>query len=420
MKKKCAAIFLLLILGAFPASGSHFSLTGYYKNFFVVFDPPHVVNSSIATSSEKPMGMVSNRLRLNLFYDPSEWLSLSLSYNILPRIQDPAFSEESLVVARIDPYRYRFNDFRRRLYPEEDEQGSFAVLHNLDRAFLTIRTGPADIFIGRQAIAWGSARVINPTDVVAPFTFDELDIEDRVGVDAVRIRIPLGFMGEVDSGYIFGEDFEFKKSAFFIRGKFYAAKTDFSLLLLGFVENLMAGWDVARTLGGAGLWFEGAYVFVDAFKKDKRGEGNNYLRTTIGMDYSFSGKTYGFLEYHFSSAGANRSEDYLLNLFKPGRMEGTVYLMGKHYLIPGASYQVTPLITFTGQALINLADPSLFLAPHVDYDISPNIYLSAGAFIGIGRRPEMLVSGASVLDKRFRSEFGGYPDVCFSSFRIYF
>lgn len=418
--KKYALLLLFLILGGVPAFGSHFSLTGYYKNFFVVFDPPAVVNSSIATSSDKPMGMVSNRLRLNFFYDPNEWLSFSLSYNVLPRIQDPALSEESLIVAQVDLFRYRFKDFRRRLYPEQDEPRSFVILHNLDRAFLTIRTAAADIFIGRQAIAWGSSRVINPTDIVAPFTFDELDAEDRVGVDAVRVRIPLGFMGEMDSGYIFGKDFKFKNSAFYIRGKFYAAKTDFSFLFLGFAENLMVGWDIARSLGGAGFWFEGAYVFVDAFRKEKEREADNYVRTTIGLDYSFSGKTYGFLEYHFSSAGTNRWQDYLLNILKPGRLEGAVYLMGKHYLIPGVNYQVSPLIIFSGQALINLTDPSLFLAPHVEYNISPNIYLSVGAFIGIGKRPEVYDPKAPFLGERFRSEFGGYPDIYFSSFRVYF
>ena len=418
--KKYALLLLFLILGGAPALGSHFSLTGYYKNFFVVFDPPAVVNSSIAASSVKPMGMVSNRLRLNFFYDPNEWLSFSLSYNVLPRIQDPALSEESLIVAQVDPFRYRLIDFRRRLYPDQDEPGSFAVLHNLDRAFLTIRTAAADIFIGRQAIAWGSSRIINPTDIVAPFTFDELDTEDRVGVDAVRIRIPLSFMGEMDSGYIFGEDFKFEKSAFYIRGKFYAAKTDFSFLFLGFAENLMAGWDIARSLGGAGFWFEGAYVFVDAFSKDKERESNNYVRTTVGLDYSFSRSTYGFLEYHFSSAGANRWEDYLLNILMPGRLEGAVYLMGKHYLIPGVSCQVSPLIICNGQALINLTDPSLFLAPHVEYNISPNIYLSAGVFIGLGKKPEVHDPKGSFLEKRFRSEFGGYPDIYFSSFRVYF
>jgi hypothetical protein len=418
--KKYALLLLFLILAGVPAFSSHFSLTGYYKNFFVVFDPPAVAHSSVATSSDNPMGMVSNRLRLNFFYDPNEWLSFSLSYNVLPRVQDPALSEDSLVVAQVDLFRYRFKDFRQRLYPEQDEPRSFVILQNLDRAFLTIRTAAADIFIGRQAIAWGSSRVINPTDILAPFTFDELDAEDRVGVDAVRVRIPLGFMGEMDSGYIFGKDFKFKKSAFYIRGKFYAAETDFSFLFLGFAENLMAGWDISRSLGGAGFWFEGAYVFVDAFRKEKEPEADNYVRTTIGLDYSFSGKTYGFLEYHFSSAGTNRWQDYLLNILKPGRLEGAVYLMGKHYLIPGISYQISPLITFSGQALINLIDPSLFLAPYVEYNISPNIYLSAGAFIGIGKGPEAYDPRAPFLGERFRSEFGGYPDIYFSSFRVYF
>jgi hypothetical protein len=418
--KKYALLLLFLILAGVPAFGGHFSLTGYYKNFFVVFDPPAVAHSSVATSSDNPMGMVSNRLRLNFFYDPNEWLSFSLSYNVLPRVQDPALSEDSLVVAQVDLFRYRFKDFRQRLYPEQDEPRSFVILQNLDRAFLTIRTAAADIFIGRQAIAWGSSRVINPTDILAPFTFDELDAEDRVGVDAVRVRIPLGFMGEMDSGYIFGKDFKFKKSAFYIRGKFYAAETDFSFLFLGFAENLMAGWDISRSLGGAGFWFEGAYVFVDAFRKEKEPEADNYVRTTIGLDYSFSGKTYGFLEYHFSSAGTNRWQDYLLNILKPGRLEGAVYLMGKHYLIPGISYQISPLITFSGQALINLIDASLFLAPYVEYNISPNIYLSAGAFIGIGKGPEAYDPRAPFLGERFRSEFGGYPDIYFSSFRVYF
>lgn len=409
------------MFGVFQAFGaSPFSLSGYYKSFFVVFDPPGAGDSSISAYPEQPMGMVSNRMRLNFFCDPNSWMSFSFSYNILPRIQDPALSEESLIVAQVNLFQYRFDDLRPSLYPAKEEPRSFAVFQNLDRAHLSIRTGLADIFIGRQAIAWGSARVINPTDIVAPFTFEELDAEDRVGVDAVRVRIPLGFMGELDTGAIFGEDFSLKKSAFYLRGKFYVAKTDIAFLLLGFQENLMVGWDIARSLGGAGFWFEGAYVFVDAFKENKLDKGNGYLRTTLGLDYSFSGKTYGFLEYHFSSAGANRPEDYLRNLFKPGRLEGAVYLMGRHYLIPGINHQITPLLVFSGQALFNLSDFSIFLAPQWEYNISPNIYLSAGAFVGIGKRPEIQVQDGSLMGKRFHSEFGGYPDTYFTSFRIYF
>jgi len=415
------AFFLLLALLLIPVQAeTSFSLSGYYKSFFVVFDPPPTTLPSFFSYPEQQMGLVNNRLRLNITYDLKEELSFSLSYNILPRIQDPKLYEETLTLTQVNLFQYRWLDLRRRLYPaEEAERGSFAVFQNLDRAFLTLRSGDADIFIGRQAIAWGSGRVINPTDVVAPFSFEELDTEDRVGVDAVRIRVPLGFMGELDTGYIIGKDFKLKNSAFFVRSKFHLAKTDFSFLLMEFQENLMLGWDLARSIGGAGFWFEGAYVFVDVFRSQNQDRESGYLRTTIGLDYSFGGETYGFIEYHFSSAGARNPEDYLQNVSRPGRREGAVYLMGRHYLIPGFSHQFSPLFTFSGQVLINLSDLSLFFTPQVDYNISANIYLSAGAFIGMGKRPEIQVQEGGFL-RIFHSEFGGYPDIYFSSFRIYF
>jgi hypothetical protein len=60
---------------------------------------------------------------------------------------------------------------------------------------LTIKIGAADIFIDRQAVAWGSGRLFNPTDVVTPYAFNELDKEERLGVDAVRVRVTLCRMG---------------------------------------------------------------------------------------------------------------------------------------------------------------------------------------------------------------------------------
>lgn len=420
MKKGMLLLVLFGVLVTSAQAESFISLGGYYKIFFVVFNPPRWENSTGSGLPERAMGMVNNRLRLNLFSDLGHWISFSLAYCISPRIQDPSLFDQGLFLVDFDLFQYRFIDLKSQLNPRDDEPSSFAIFQNLDRAFFTIKTGPVDIFIGRQAIAWGSARAINPTDIIASFSFQELDTEDRVGVDAVRVRVPLGFMGELDTGYVFGEDFKFEKSAFYIRSKFYVARTDGSLLLLGFQRNLLAGLDIARSLGGAGFWIEAAYVFVDVFDNDRHTRKNDYFRSTVGLDYSFSGNTYVFIEYHFSGAGTNKPEEYLKNFARPGRPEGAVYLMGKHYLIPGLSYQITPLIMFSGEALFNLSDLSLFLAPQVEYNISQNIYLSAGAFVGMGETPECLVGEDLIPAKRFRSEFGGYPDTYFTSFRIYF
>ena len=83
---------------------------------------------------------------------------------------------------------------------------------------------------------------------------------------------------------------------------------------------------------GSGL--KRAYVYANAFNNEN-GEAENYLRASIGLDYSFGGVAYGFIEYHLSGAGAGAPEDYLDNLAgikKPAYTDGSVYLMGRALL----------------------------------------------------------------------------------------
>ena len=406
---------ILCLVNFLPSAD--FNLTGYYKTFLVIFDPPHYETTGVSPFPERLMGQVNNRLRLNFQLQLQKNISLSLAYAFSPRIQDQQFFQQPLLIPGLELFNYRVVDFKRQLYPSESTtEASVGFFHNLDRAFFSLRLGKVDLYVGRQAIAWGNSRVISPTDIIAPFTFEELDREYRVGVDAVRIRIPLGLMGEVDGGWIFGRNFNLKRSAAFLRTKFYLAKTDIAVLLLDFQNNLLLGLDLTRALGGAGFWVEGAYVLVKTLAIDFEGEKKNYLRLTIGTDYSFRNGLYVFCEYHYSGAGAREPRDYLQVLSRPGVSEGAVYLLGRHYLIPGFSYPLTPLLNLTAQALINLTDPSLFLAPQVEYNIAENVYLSGGAFISLGRNPQI----GNFLQPVFRSEFGSYPHIFFTSFRVYF
>ncbi len=403
-------IWLLAIcLAIIPLVGiadAEFRIGGYYKNFSTIFNSP-VPEGAIS-------GVVVNRLRLNLSYAPTDSLAFAFAYDFTPRIQDPLLFSQSLIAVGAAASSYRIADFDSPIYPStEDPIGSVGIYHNFDRASLHFSTDFADFSAGRDAIAWGSARVVNPTDVVAPYTYDQLDTEDRVGVDAIRIRIPIGVMGEVDAGYIAGADFDFDKSAVFLRTQLNAAETDFSISLLEFQRDLLIGLDVARGIGGAGFWLETAYVFTAPFD-DERNVSEDYLRTSIGFDYSFGGETYAFIEYHFNGAGAKKSENYLTNLEQPAYTRGSVYLLGRHYLAPGFTRQLTPLISFSGQMLFNLSDPSTFVAPQIAYNVAEDIHLSVGGFMSIGKRPK---NGET---PEFRSEFGSYPNLFFSSFRVYF
>lgn len=405
VRKFLALTICLLTTLLVGTADAEFQAGGYYKNFFTTFDSP--------LPDTPMMGATVNRLRFNLSYAPANSLSFAVAYDFTPRVQDPALFSQAPIALGTASSRYRVADFDSPIYPSEEEPiGSVGIYHNLDRASVQFSSDFADISLGRDAIAWGSARIINPTDVVAPYTYDQLDTEDRVGVDAIRVRIPVGVMGEVDTGYIFGPNFDFDKSAIFLRSQLNAAETDFSILLLEFQRDLLVGLDITRGIGGAGFWLETAYVFATPFNNEPD-TSDNYLRTSVGLDYSFGGETYAFIEYHFNGAGAKKPKNYLANLDTPAYTRGGVYLLGIHYLASGFTHQLTPLISFIGQMLFNLSDPSTWIAPQVAYNIAEDIHLSVGGFISLGGRPRDD-------PPRFQSEFGSYPHLFFSSFRVYF
>jgi hypothetical protein len=346
-----------------------------------------------------------------------------LAYGLAPQIQDRRLWEGGLSLPGLTPVDYRFVDIRDRLFPGPDRTPqSFGVTQNLDRCVLSFKPKAADILLGRQAVAWGSGRVVNPTDVLAPFAFNELDKEERRGVDALRVRVPLGAMDEVDMGAVAGERFRLAEDAFYVRGKVHAAGTDIAGLAMDFRGHLLLGLDLARAIGGAGSWLEAALVVPEAFRRERTPGDRSYVRISAGLDYNFSGSTYGFVEYHFNSAGAAAPEAYLALLDTTAYREGAVYLMGRHYVNVGTTIRISPLLPFTGLVIANLNDGSFVVAPSADYNVAENVDLALGAYLGIGRRPE--AAPESPPDAPFpdllRSEFGAYPAMAYASFRLYF
>ena len=433
MKRKISFFRAFVIAGtllALSAAASHgaengkFALDGFYKFIFTAYDFP-AGRSEIELPIDFVIWSAGFLGRLNGHYYPCERLSFDISYNFAPRVSDPMLpylTDYTPIGIKTDPQGYRVDDINSRLYPDSwDEDQGIAFFQNFDRLFMTVETKKADFFIGRQAIAWGSARVMNPTDIIAPFSYDEINTEERFGVDAFRARVPLGFMGELDAGYVSGSNFDFDRSAVYLRSKFYALKTDFSLLSVGFRGNLLAGFDMARSLGGAGFWCEAAYVWADALSGDRESDRYDYFRGTVGLDYSFGDRTYGFLEYHYNQPGCAKAENYLDLLSTPAYTEGAVYLLGEHYLIPGVNYQLTPLITLSGQVLLNVREPSGYLTPRFEYNAGTNVYIVCGAFIGLGECP---IFTADLDEREVRaelfSEFGSYTDTFFASVRGYF
>ncbi len=412
---------MIVLGGPVLCRAASIDFSGYFKSFFTLLANKGTFSNGKLTGSPD-YGIVTNNIRIKSLMKISNSVDINIAYDIYPSISSNTEGKTFLPVTSIEPAAYRLKDFKTVLYPTGDlGEGNFTLNHNLDRFFLTIKSNFADIFIGRQSIAWGSARVFNTTDILTPFNFNQLDKEERSGVDAVRIRIPVGTMNELDAGFVFGKNFRFDESAFYLRCKFNILKFDISLIAAGFRENVLAGLDISSSIFGAGVWAEMALVRTSFFKQETSDEQFDYLRISAGADYNLRGNYYVYAEYLYNSAGKSRAVDYINMFTEIPFAEGNVFQTSKNYLSLGVNKQIHPLIGANNLVIWNIDDGSLIISPVIDYNIKENIYISAGAFIGIGKRPELNLNGSESEGKlTLRSEFGSYPSIIYSSFRIYF
>ncbi len=396
MKPTFTGLLLLTLLAGITARAAE--LSGTLKPKFSITDQP-LPDSSLRYIFQVP-------LRLMVHHRTGK-MNFNAAWILSPSAGNPALSGENGVHA------FRLADPEGRIFPSTwsgDE--SFSILHDIDRMNIRLRTSFTTLTVGRQAIYWGVAKSVSPTDFIAPFQYGTMDTEYRTGVDAVRSVVPIGMMSEIDAGYLFGKDARFSHSGCWLRGRFYFFQTDATLLAACFRENLMIGGSLNRSIGEGTGWVESAFVSPKFFS-DNSNEGT-YWSLSAGYDRSWlNAALYGFLEYHFSSPGTDDPDNYPDILAGTTCRNGGIYLLGKHYLSPGTSWTVTPLLSFTGQALVNLTDGSAYLSITSEYSISQNTVINAGISRGLGSISNDPAGDAG-------SEFGTWPGYYFLSAGYYF
>lgn len=355
------------------------------------------------TSSRR---LLRSPLRL-MFRRAEGGLRLQAALTLAPSAGNPALEEDDLGSGGI----FRIYDPDRVIASASAGGTSFSLLHDVDRLNLSLAVSAATVTAGRQAIYWGVAKAVSPTDFIAPLRYGARDTEYRTGVDALRSVFPLGALSELDAGYAWGKDAEFQESGCWLRGRFYLLRTDATLLAACFRENLMAGGSLNRTVGRGTGWVETAAVWPGRFSDE--GSGDAFWTLSAGYDRSWFGAAlYGYLEYHFSSPGATTPEEYQEVLSGPAVSRGPVYLAGRHYLCPGLSWNPGALWNVSGGAMVNLADPSAYFSLSCEFSAGQNILLQLGSNFGAGRGPDPRGT--------LRSEFEGWPDVAYTRLGYYF
>jgi hypothetical protein len=388
--------------------------SGYLKSYLIL--QPAQGHELLQTDTT---WLSQSNLRLT-WDDAGQWLKTPYAWEVHYELTPQVSSKVLDTPQRPTSDDYRLTD----LQPNLTSASQHMTGQNLDRLNVQLQFDHGDLTLGRQAIAFGSARVISPTDVLLPFNVQVRNTEYRIGVDALRYQRPLGQLGVVDVGIIAGNDFQSSDSAAFVHIKTHVTDYDLEFTALRFANQSLIGAGLQTSLGPAGFWFETAVVSgID-----------HYWRTSTGVDYALTDDLLGLVEYHYNGTGANTPEDYASLLTRPAYVQGGVFLVGQQYLMPALSWQVSPLLTVAVQTVLNLTDHSAFMTLQMDYNLTvhgfsgesikavPPALSESGAEAGAesGGQPGTETPNQASAGSSLGSEYGSVPNNVFVSFSVYF
>lgn len=133
----------------------------------------------------------------------------------------------------------------------------------------------ADVRIGRQALHWGSAVMVNPTDPFPEVLLTE-PWRERAGVNAARVTIPLGDLRQVQAIVATNDAFTEPRLAGRASVNVLGADIAASGSWLPVDEAGLVGLDIKGT-AGVGYWVEAALHVRSEL----------YEEVAVGIDYSF-------------------------------------------------------------------------------------------------------------------------------------
>ncbi len=250
--------------------------------------------------------------------------------------------------------------------------------HRFDRLYVRWESERLEISAGRQAVSWGVALFLTPSDPFTPFNPVDPFREFRAGVDAARLRFFPSALSEVDlvvrpTRLPAGEEVV----TALIRGLTTARNWELSAW-----GGIVYG-DPAAALGAAGSvgsWAVRAEAVL-------RWPDRVVLRGTLGLDRQLQvgGRDLTLaVEYQRDGLGADGPDAYLATLKSATFLRGEHQVLGRDETVVRPSYQLHPLWSLSGLVLWNLNDLSATTGTSVAYSASSDVTVTTGGFLGLG------------------------------------
>lgn len=384
-----AIIFLILFLLSQPvwAINLDISTGGSIKslNLFLGEGP---------VSGKSMLSVDSFRLDLNSRFLPTTEFEFSLEQRLL-------WASHSGVVGLGPNSANRNFD----LETVQHDGGKLSGSTQIDRLNFHTDHGSVSWTLGRQAIGFGRISLFSPLDVIAPFPPDAVDVDVRPGVDAVKINSYFGLAGQLGSIAVFGDEAD--HNSYLLTAGENIAKLD--LLFLGgrLRGRSMVGVGLAGELGMVGLKSE-----ISCYRGTDVGRAGGDLHDQFSVAaleswYRFDNGLILIAEYLYNGFGSKDPQKYSAVANSAPIKEGLGFLLGRHYLLLGPSYQIHPLATLSGLLIYNLKDDSMLLRPLLAVSLADNLQLDLFWSFTSGRNPSRdQLTGLPVV----RSEFGSLAE----------
>lgn len=247
---------------------------------------------------------------------------------------------------------------------------------SLERLTLDIYHPRFDLRVGRQALRWGSAQFFNPTDVLSQNLLAS-PWQERTGVDAARITVPIGTDAQIIGVGTLDDDFNFDQAA--IKAGGTIGPVDVYAVGSYSEERWLGGLDIKGDWG-IGWWLETAY--------------SDHLKVSLGADYSFSVLDQLVIAAQISHDGSGeeplfydwasrQNPDFILSPcpdigYNPQQSDEVRTTLGRWYGLSTQRLSFLDRWTLSHVFLMNLVDQTGIIFPSVSSTLGSHFQINGG------------------------------------------
>lgn len=368
---------------------------GYIKSYSVYSEDVSIGGVSLIDEQFQQQ----SALRLMWAHESDQFQS-ELHYDVQPILfSGDVFQSTNNNTVTNNPYR--IDDLEIEINTFSDVNKHIVTLQNLDRLNVQWQFERGDLTLGRQAIGFGSARFVNPSDVLLPFSFQTLNQEYRTGIDAIRYQTYINELASFDTGYILSKNGD--QDAAYIRTKVSNAGRDWELIVMEWEDEWLTSVGLQTAWGDMGIWWESGYF-------DSKHDGN-FFRLSTGWDYAFSDDVIFMMEYHHNGQG-DHSGSYPVSILNVQVSPFQSAQLRQDYLFSSVTWTASALWVVSPVVYINLNDHSALAQVSAETSWSDDLYSQFGLFYGTGHESKSVTL--------IKSEYGETPLTLYASIGWYF